>query len=321
MRHPIGQKGFSLLELMIAVSILTFMTTAIIVSRGLMSKQSVRSSDKIFANQKAIQMFEELLAFQNRTKSFTVLDQMSDASNYYNPLLTTDATVSMEYAGSGTTITQNPNAPSDPLSGNFKTDGNWRYLRQITVQRNSTDSTMRQVNIEIWRYQSDTNPTLPGEQLAQVSGVLHTTNSNTAPTQVLDMYVLAIQNVPGWWGELPTLTYGAKLLPNVFQATNPGLTIRTHYITRTSYGRDSYYKPFTNSSYYSNDTHSSNFPWCYYYPGTTYGTTITGGACVTVNPQHYYDPFNNYGLQITGNVNVDGAISNVSSSQFSGCPP
>ena len=73
--------------------------------------------------------------------------------------------------------------------------------------------------------------------------MIRTAAGNFPPTQVYDVYALAIENVPGWW------VYMANLIPFVqnavqnVQARNPGLELRVHWITELSYGRDMQYRP------------------------------------------------------------------------------
>jgi len=168
----LSQAGFNLVELMIAVGILAGLSSAVMMARSYMAKQTVSTNDKAYATQKAIQMFEELKALVNGSEnSVNVLDNYSDGTNY-NPILTTDTTVN-----NGVTA----NA-GNALSGNKPTQGGaWRYLRQIQVNHVANDAYTRQIIIKVWLYQSDANPTLPGTLLSEIGGNLRTIASTFPP--------------------------------------------------------------------------------------------------------------------------------------------
>src|ERR1035438_4604452 len=237
----LNQGGYNLVELMIAVGILATLASSVLMARFLMGKQTVRITDKSYATQKAIQMFEELKALVNGNEKagVNVLDQYSDGTKF-NTVLTTDKNVDV--------IPPTVPNPADPLSGNRTSNGNWRYLRQVSITRFANDPYTRQVLIKVWLYQSDANPTQPGELLAEVGGNLRTITNVFPPTQVMDVYILAINNIAAWWAHEPVLYQTFQNIISDIQGRNPGLEIRPHYITRSSYGRDPQYVPFINQS-------------------------------------------------------------------------
>ncbi|HVZ80146.1 MAG TPA: type II secretion system protein [bacterium] len=306
MRKLMNQKGYTIIELSIAVLILGAMASAVLMARSFMAKQTVRNTDKAFATQKAIQMYEELRALVNGNEKagVAVLDDYSDGS-VYNTVLTTDKTIDVPAPGT-------PN-PGDNLSGNIKSNGNWRYLRQVQVSKVANDPYIRQVVIRVWRYASDKNPNSPGELLATVGGEMRTITSLFPPTQVMDVYILAIANIQAWWAVLPSLSNTMQGVLSDIQSRNPGLELRVHYITRSAYGRDSQYLPFINQAA---GTEATRFPWVYLYAGMTMQEGGGNGCgCDTA----FYDP-GTTGVQQDGNLNVDGSIINVDTSQFTGCP-
>ncbi len=319
----LSQAGFSLVELLIAVGIMAGLASTVMMARSYMAKQTVATSDKAYATQKAIQMFEELKALVNGSEtSINLLDNYSDGTGY-NAVLTTDKTVDTGLASAN---------PANSLSGNKPTQsGAWRYLRQIQVNHLGNDAFTRQIIIKVWLYQSDTNPNLPGTLLSEVGGNLRTIASTFPPTQVMDVYVLAINNIAGWWAHEPVLYQTFQSIINNIQTRNPGLELRPHYITRTSYGRDSQYQPYINIYPYNTDgnndvtgaavtngTTVGNFPFVYMYPGYTLEDTADGSVS-----DSFFDPGLEQspplGVCLDGNFNVGGSFENTGL-QFTGCP-
>src|SRR5581483_6550297 len=178
--RKLNQSGFNLVELMIAVGILAGLASSVMMARSYMTRVTVKNTDKAYATQKAVQMYEELRSLVNGNEKLgvSVLDDYSDGSKFDN-VLTTDSTVDTKLPGAN---------PADPLSANIKSNGNWRFLRQIQVNRVANDANARQVIIKVWRYASDQNPTLTGDLLATVAGMLRTISSVFPPTQVQDVY-------------------------------------------------------------------------------------------------------------------------------------
>lgn len=293
----LNQQGVTLVELLIASFIIATLATSVIMVRSFMSKQTVRSNDKAYATQKAIQMFEELKALVQgaEKEGVNVLDNYSDGS-YYNTVLTTDKVVDKSPPGSG-------NA-GDALSGNKTINGHWRYLRQVQVQRMPNDPYARQVIVKVWKYASESSPNLPGELLTTVGGLLRSITNVYQPTQVMDVYILALSNVLGWFTSVPQMQ---SLFGNVvadIKTRNPGLVINPHYVTQTGYGRDPLYRPYINSDHQT--TASPGMPWIYFYPGSIsdqYGNATT-----------FFDPTQ---LALDGNIWQDG--SQVNSPQGIAC--
>ena len=274
-------KGLTLVELLISVTILAMVAMAVISSRYFMAKRSQVNSDKAYAAEKAIQMMEELKALvagsEQSAGGIGVLDSYDDGSSAYNPLLTTDKIVT---------------SPSDPLSGNRAFNGGWRFLRNISIQRVVNDPNARRVFIRVFK-SSDTNTALPDTDLADVGGVLRTIASVNAPSQVFDVYILALANVPGWWAQVPTLQNTFNSIIQTIQQLNPGFIVRKHYITRTAFGRDQQYFPFVNQQYHTDTANAVS--WIYLYPGTLNDDNGTANQ--------YYSSAD---LQGIGDVNIDG---------------
>jgi prepilin-type N-terminal cleavage/methylation domain-containing protein len=289
----INQKGVTLVELMIAVAIMATMASTVVVARKLMATQTVRTDDRAFATEKAIQMFSELKSLISGSETgVQILDNYKDGTAY-NTVLTTDKNVDTAPPGSGN--------PANVMSGNRMSNGNWRFLRQIAVSPLVNDSSARLITVKVWRYQSDQNPLQPGELLSEVGGILRTSVTLGNPTQVLDVYFIDINNIQGWWAQVPSLVSNIQQsFGNIESASNGTLQIRPHYITRSSYGRDSQYTPFINEA---TSTTSTASQWVYLYPGL-----VPQDSGVTA---YFYEPDDTLsGVLQDGAFNIDGSIQN-----------
>lgn len=265
-----SRSGLSLVEILIAMTLMALV--ALGVARGLyyMSSHSNHLRDKTFATQKAIQMMEELRGLI-ADSSVGVLDNYDDGAAY-KTILTTSAGVTN---------------PEDPLSGNK----GLKYVRQINVVRLPNEDQARQVYVRVFEAGSRA-------PLAETMSVLRTIKNQYVPTQVYDAYILALENVPGWWSALSTMKPTFDNIIQDLQTRNPGLEIRPHYITRLAYGRDPYYTPYINGTTYTNTTAP---PWVYFYPGLMQKSS-------PVQDFLYFDPD-----AIGGRLNVDGTIQHAAS--------
>jgi hypothetical protein len=146
------------------------------------------------------------------------------------------------------------------------------------------------------------DPTLP---LAQVFGMVHSLGASNQPSQVLDMYLLSLESVPGWWSRTSNLIplMNASLVS--LQSRNPGLKIRPHWINRMSFGRDFEYAPELN--YSSRSDASGAFKKAYVYAGLV--------------PYDDGDDYFYLKDQFSGRLNVDGTLLNNNSHQVSPGPP
>ena len=281
-----------MVELAIAVLIMGVMVGTIMGARTFIAKQTQSNSDKAYATEKAIQMFEELKSLvNNQTQNFTILDSYSQSTTY-DPVLTTDTNVDKPTTGVAN--------PLDPESGNRGYSNGYRYARKVFIAH--TNDVYTRI-IYVWVYGAmgnslATTATNAFPLLAQVTGVVRINTSPQLPAQVLDVYLLAIQNVQGWWSQVPSLegTFG-NIVTDLNVVNNNTLAIRPHYITRLSYGRDPYYQPYINSA---NDTDGAPSSWVYLYPGSVQDDNG--------NDENFYEPDTNGVLQ-TGNFMIDGTTS------------
>jgi hypothetical protein len=252
--------------LMIAVS---FVTTA--------RNTTDFSNERSFAVQKAISLVEEVRNFTQQVGDFAELDVLDDGT-VNNPVLTIHNVVT----------------PADAVSGNLsdaESSTGWRYSRRLEI-RPIPGANIRDLRI-VTAYVYRELPNNVSRRLADVSTVLRSPGNQAFPTtQTYDVYLLAMENIPGWW------VYMANIRPLIegrvsdLQARNPGLEFRAHWITKSSYGRNMRYTPFINRGVDSYE----DVNYAYFYPGT-----MPAGSAAS----HYYVPH-----QIDAQMNVDETVIN-----------
>ncbi len=251
--------GFSLVELLVSLCILLFVIVASFSGQIGSLKTTQRSKDKVFATQKAIQIMEELRALVQGggESSLETLDTKDDKS-IFNPVLTT------EYIKPPADITQDERGSTE-TSGNVRLSSllnKWKFLRLVQVKRKGDDARAREVTVSVYYGDSSGNRVLPA--LATLSSVLRTDANVNIPSQSIDTFALAINTVPGWWGDMYSLKQYYVDSVNQLKFANGGLDFKNHMITRLAYGRDPYYAPFTNTTA-PTETLAVNYP--YFYPG------------------------------------------------------
>jgi prepilin-type N-terminal cleavage/methylation domain-containing protein len=271
--------GFTLVEVVLAMVVFSLISLSVAQAIFFFSTQGSRTREKGFATQKAIQMLEELRSAVTQSGSVAILDNYNDGINN-NYVLTTNLAVS---------------SPADPSSGN----GNMQLYRRVTVAPMPNDGSARQVYVRVY----DANSNSP---LAQTMSVLRTVPNKFYPSQVFDVYFIAIDNVPGWWALTATLKPIVNAVTQNLQAINPGLVINEHWITQMGYGRDPYYTPWINSSS-SGTIDTITIPSVYFYPGWTLNSGyFNSGNTAPATDQYYYNP-----TVMQGQLDEDGAAGSV----------
>ena len=268
-----NQRGMTLIETLVAMAIvgiiIAFSTTMVTT----VLRRTQDNLNKQFATQKAISMLEELRAVVQTESGATevVLDDFDDGTT--NQVLLT--------------VQKGIDDPAHPTSGNRMAAGQWLFQRRISVQRVRGANDVRLVNVKV--YVNDVGGV---RVLAEVAGVLSTIPQNMPPTQVYDVYLIAIENVPGWW------LYMQNIVPFVegaiadLEARHPGLEFRRHWIRKLSYGRDPLYTPYVNETAES----TAPVPGVYFYPGR-----LPAGSAVE---KYYPSTFFN------ARISVDGTLVN-----------
>jgi hypothetical protein len=245
-----NQKGVSLIEALISLVLLMVVVYALLGFTNAASQATKRNADKQFAVQKAISMLEELKSLvELQSSPATALDTFDDGAGT-KTILTTDPSVT------------NPAAPG---SDNFNLgSGHWKYLRQVSVSLlpGTTDPNVRLVAVRIYRNEDHNGDGSP-DSLAEVAGVIRTAGGNYPPTQVHDVFALAVENVPGWWVYMSSLIPFVQNAIQSVESRNPGLEFRVHWITKLAYGRDMQYRPQINAAVDS----LQSIDKVYFYPG------------------------------------------------------
>lgn len=273
-------RGFSLIEVLLAASLIAVAGMAAVAYLTRAAGHADWAGDKVFARQRALSILSEMRAFIEGTDGQVASDLDGfDDGVAFSPSLT---------------IAANPNdpgafmPPDSPLSGNHQERGQWRWLRQINV-RPVPGSEARDLRLcTVRMYRTRPGQQEPGEMMAEVSAVIRTVGESYPASQVFDVYLLALENVPGWWVDMGAMRPFVENTIQDLQVRNPGLEFRTHWITTLGYGRDEEYAPFTNESLPSTD----EMPWAYVYPGA-----MPAGQATT----HYYVP-----SRFRARVNIDG---------------
>jgi type II secretory pathway pseudopilin PulG len=262
-----AQAGITLLEVVVAMVITTIVGLAILQGIMTLSRQSQGVRNKAFAAEKVMQMLEELrgvaTASGSGLQSLANLDNYDDGSGF-NYVLTTHTEVTN---------------PGDVTSGN----GALKFKRRVTILH-TNDPLSRMVYVRVFD--------ASGSVLAEGASLMRTSVKDYYPTQVYDVYLLELENVPGWWTSLTTLRPTLDNVIQDLQNRNPGLELRIHYITRLAYGRDPFYTPYMNQAALAS---ASPMPYVYFYPGLV--GPNNNGANVD-----YYEP-----NVISGRYNLDNA--------------
>ncbi|MBU0755547.1 MAG: prepilin-type N-terminal cleavage/methylation domain-containing protein, partial [Planctomycetes bacterium] len=278
MKHPCQKnKGFSLVEVTIATSIMA-VVLLVAVSFVTTAKRSTQdSNERAFAVQKAISLIEEVRNYTQQVGDFAELDILDDGT-VNNPVLTI----------------QNVDSPDEAASGNSTcglSSTGWRFSRRLEIRPipGCSIRDLRIVTAYVFRELGNNI----SRRLADVSTVLRSPGNQAFPTtQTYDVYLLAMENVPGWW------VYMANIRPLIegrvtdLQARNPGLEFRAHWITKSSFGRNMRYTPFINQTVDS----YQDVDFAYFYPGA-----MPDGSAAS----HYYVPH-----QIEAQMNIDGEVVN-----------
>lgn len=303
-----GQEGQSTVEVLIASAVLAVAVQAAVLVVRTASRLNVNNRDKAFAAEKAMQMLEELRGL--------VLDDVIDIRNLeesyadgrggapgYAPNYKFTLTTKEDVTKPGGILAPDYKMATHPLSANPIRGKGYVFVRHVDVVGNTIDTNMRKVYVRVYYAAPnggnavDSTPTAKSPNaapLAEVFGIVRSLGAVDQPSQVLDVHLIALESVPGWWirtsNIIPLMTSSLVSL----QARNPGLKIRSHWIRRMSYGRDLEYTPEINSTVRSDA--NGAFKKAYVYPGLT----------------QYDDSDDFYYLPdwFKARVNIDGVIKN-----------
>ena len=273
-------RGFSLVEVLMAAAVVAVATAAAVTHVVMGTRQADHARDAVFARQKALSILSELRAYVEGGAGEVASDLDGfDDGIWFQPSLT----ISPDPDVPGAYL-----SPDHPISGNIQDRGQWRWLRRVNVRRFPGIVTRDLRICSVRMYRMRTGDVYPGEKMAEVSSVIRTIGDAEPTTQVYDLYLLAIENAPGWWVYMDAIRPFIEATLTDLESRNPGLRFRTHWITRFGYGRDEEYAPYTNELRDSR----ARTPWTYAYPGR-----LPAGE----SAQRYY-----VATRMAGRVNVDG---------------
>ncbi|MFH2001542.1 MAG: prepilin-type N-terminal cleavage/methylation domain-containing protein, partial [Planctomycetota bacterium] len=269
--------GFSLVEVTVATSIMAIVLMIAVGFVTTAKRTTETSNERAFAVQKAISLLEEVRNFTQQVGDFAELDVL-DNGVVTDPFLTILNVPSPGHVSSGNI--------SDPQSST-----GWRFSRILRVAPFQGKDIRDLRIVTAFIYKELANGTR--QPLADVGTVLRSPGNQAFPTtQVYDVYFLGLENIPGWW------VYMANIRPLLegrvadLQARNPGLEFRSHWITKSSFGRNPRYRPYINEAVDSYE----DVDQVYFYPGT-----MPDGSAA----EQYYVPH-----QIKALINIDGVVKN-----------
>lgn len=284
-QRPHRQRGQSTVEMLVAAAILAVAAQATALVLRQASKSIKVDRDRAYATDKALQMLEELRAeVMDESSEVSVLDIYDDNSTHVPPPSAPDFTPIYKYT---LTTERNITFPQGveaqdyliataPLSANpIRGAQGYAFVRNVRIERDPLDSNLRRIRVRVFAAApnagktalSTPKPLRPDDRpLAEVLGTVRSLGSVDKPAQVLDYFLVAIENVPGWWSRTSNLIPLMQASIVSMQARNPGLKIRPHWISRLSYGRDVEYTPEINDRNVVANS-SGAFQKAYVYPG------------------------------------------------------
>jgi prepilin-type N-terminal cleavage/methylation domain-containing protein len=245
------QAGFTLVEMMIAIMAFTTVALTLLQHLTISYSSSRTHRERVFAYSKAQAILAEMHAMVDSGATSAAIDlDAFDDGLFNNPVLSIE--------------TQNGNLilPDSPLSGNTLGSAGWEWYRRIKVRPFASidNRSVRYVTVKIFHR----NGMGDENEVASLSSVVNSVSSGFPTTQVYDVYLLAVENIPGWWVFMENIVPSVEAAITDLESRNPGLSLRTHWITKASYGRNEQYTPYINNDLNSHES----VPYAYYYPGS-----------------------------------------------------
>ncbi|HZN41896.1 MAG TPA: hypothetical protein VFD82_24035 [Planctomycetota bacterium] len=272
--------GFTFAELACAMLVLVIGVVLLLNHLSINYMSTATERDRVFAYSKAQAILSEVQSFADRGTLDVPIDLDALDDGIINK---SELTIQTDSQG-------NLVLPDHVVSGNYRRDGDWIWSRRITVRpfAGVQNRNVRYVTVRIFR--RDKNGV--ERSMADLSAVINSAGGAFPTTQVFDVYLLAVENIPGWWVFMDSIKPFVESMISDLENRNPGLQFRTHWITKASFGRNQGYRPYTNE-----DTDSlAPIPSVYHYPGHM----PVGSASI-----YYYVPEN-----IRARLSVDGVERN-----------
>jgi len=244
------EEGFTFIELMFSVGLIVI-ASVVLISHLAVNYSFTRSQqDQVFANMAASSILAEVHSLTEADAGVATfdVDTLGDGATFVPSL-----TLSKQ---SGVLL-----APDHEISGNILRNGQWVWSRQISVGPlpGVDNRKLRYVTVKIFKTEGNGNR----HEVASLSSVVNSMAAGFPATQVFDIYFLAVENIPGWWVYMESIRPFMEAMVTDLESNNPGLEIRTHWITKSAYGRDQLYRPYVNETTDSEQP----FPYVYFYPG------------------------------------------------------
>ncbi|MGE3172658.1 MAG: hypothetical protein AB7O97_08520 [Planctomycetota bacterium] len=275
-RSAAAVRGLTIPELLLGLMIMATVAAVMINHLTINLQSTVSERDRLYAYGKAQAILAEIQSHvdDGDLRTNDTVDALDDG--IVNKFALTTAT----------DVDGNLVLPDHVLSGNWRRAGEWVWSRRISVQPfpGVDNRNVRYVTVKV--YQRD----LDGveREAASLSAVVNAPGQAFPTTQVFDLYLLAVENIPGWWVFMDSIRPFVESTITDLETRNPGLEVRTHWITKAAFGRNPVYRPYINDR----DDSLAPIPDVYFYPGRM----PAGSASV-----HYYVPGN-----IHGHVSRDG---------------
>lgn len=276
-----AQAGFTFAELTFAMLILVVGAVVLINHISVNYSTTATERDRVFAYSKAQAILSEIQAYVDRgdVEAAIDLDVLDDGVGTRNSL-TIQTQPGTGEPGEGTLV-----LADHVVSGNYQRNGDWIWSRRIQVQPflGLNNRNVRYVTVRVFKRDKAGNE----NPMADLSAVINSSSGAFPTTQVYDVYLLAVENIPGWWVFMDAIRPFVESMITDLENRNPGLSFRTHWITKSSFGRNQAYRPYTNSERDSLEV----IPEVYHYPGK-----MPDGEASS----YYYVPDN-----IKGRIRVD----------------
>lgn len=259
------ERGFTLIETAIAIVVFAVISVALVQHLALNFATTAGQKDSVHAYSKAQAILSEIQAYVDRGEIAAAieLDSLDDG-------VTNKPQLTISTDGIGNLV-----PPDHVISGNYQRHGQWVWSRRITVKRLAglRNRNVRYVTVQIYKR----NSRGVDQSLASISSVVNSVGSSFPTSQVYDLYLLAVENIPGWWVFMESIIPFVESAITDLESRNPGLVVRTHWITKASYGRSELYQPLVNDV----DDSLVDKQFVYYYPGR-----MPAGSA----SQYYYVP-------------------------------
>ena len=245
------ERGFTLIETAIAIVVFAVISVALVQHLALNFASTNSQKDSVHAYSKAQALLSEIQAYVDRGEIAAAieLDSLDDG-------VTNKPQLTISTEGNGNLV-----PPDHVISGNYQRAGQWVWSRRITVKRLAglRNRNVRYVTVQVYKR----NAVGIDQSLASISSVVNSVGSSFPTSQVYDLYLLAVENIPGWWVFMESIIPFVESAITDLESRNPGLVVRTHWITKASYGRSELYQPLVNDV----DDSLVDKQFVYYYPG------------------------------------------------------